>query len=160
MSAYLGQRRSTAEDASAFERMELTGGDDELLGSFWDEAVGVLCLRLERYISAKVETGTGGSSTGDATDGTTENGGDTPTEDNDLTLTLSVSSRFNKGMEATLPLSVKSYIVSYILQRWCSVSSPGDAEYYAGLAAGFMSEVIGKVCSKTRPTRKKLGVRS
>lgn len=139
MSAYLGQRRSTAEDASAFDRIELTASDDELLGSYWGEAVGVLCLRLERYLVAKVDGQL-------ATD----------TEGEGLKLGLAVSSRFNKGMKDTLPSSVKSYIASYILQRWCNVSSPADAEYYAGLAAGFMTEVVGKVCSKTRPTRKKI----
>lgn len=189
MAAYLGQRRSTTEDAAAFDRVELTGSDEGLLDSYWGEAVGVLCLRLQRYIA-----GTNTSvSTGDnaSTENSTSMGEGTSTEkavgeaegppaaraedvatadsaaasastsaaaSADLTLKLTVSSRFNKGMEATLPESVKSYLASYILQRWCSVSAPGETEYYAGLAAGFMAEVTGKVCCKTRPTRK--GVKS
>lgn len=191
MTAYLGQRRSTAEDAAAFDRVELTGSDEGLLDSYWGEAVGVLCLRLQRYIagtSASAEKNTSVEKDTSAEDSpSTENSPSTEEDAStekavgeaegpptaraedvaaagsaaasaDLTLNLTVSGRFNKGMEATLPDSVKSYLASYILQRWCSVSAPGETEYYAGLAAGFMAEVTGKVCCKTRPTRK--GVKS
>ena len=120
--AYLGKK---AEAEGAFERMYATEMDDDLLSTYFGEAMDTAVAFLKPHIKSVI-----GSSA----------------------LTMNVSDLYNAS-DTTTQSSLSAYFVAAITAKWLAMVDKVESERYAQSASALLEDVDMKLYHKVRPTK-------
>lgn len=123
--AYLGKK---ADAEGAFERMYATEMDDDLLSTYFEEAMDTAVAFLKPHIkSVSIKTFTS-------------------------TLTMNVSNLYNTS-DKTTQSSLSAYFVAAITAKWLAMVDKVESERYAQSASALLEDVDMKLYHKVRPTK-------
>lgn len=123
--AYLGKK---ADAEGAFERMYATEMDDDLLNTYFEEAMDTSVAFLKPHIkSVSVLTKTS-------------------------KLTMNVSDLYNTS-DTTTESSLSAYFIAAITAKWLAMVDKAESERYAQSALALLEDVDMKLYHKVRPTK-------
>lgn len=127
-SAYIGSKKVEQKEGS-YDRIFVTTEDRNMLERFYEEGCNALTNLLRRFVTS-VSNNSGYS------------------------VSLSMSSRFDSVITDSMKGSMTSFLVNYIIGKWCEIADKEGAKEYADTAAALLQDVKDKVFYKTKPSRK------
>lgn len=129
-SAYIGSKKVEQKEG-AYDRIFVTTEDRQMLERFYSEGRNALTNLLKRFIVG---------ASNDSSDG--------------YSVVLTMSSRFDEAITDSMKGSMTSFLVNYIIGKWCEIANKDDAKTYADTAAALLEDVKEKVFYKVKPSRK------
>lgn len=120
-------------DDDAYSRISTVAGDDDQLERFWTEACDSITDSVKEYVSSVT---------------TTPN----------YSLTLSLPSNYDASLTNSITSRMKSYIVASMLAKWFRITNKAEATDYAQEAAALLTDIIGRIYHRTRPTRTQISI--
>lgn len=124
-------------DESAYRRIFTTDADQLMLERFWNETCSAVTEHLKRFV---VEVSNHPAT--NAVDIT-----------NDYNLTLKVSENFDNAIEDSINASLFSCFVASIASKWFKYTNRDEVVAYVTEGAGYLDDVMKKVCHRKRPIR-------
>lgn len=141
-SAYIGAKKITPEDEGSYSRIAIVDTQREMLERWWSEA----CVSAAETFKPFIKSVSGSEPEREA-----QRMDIAP--DADFSVTLWMTSSFDKNLSGAMQASLFSYFVNYILSQWCKLVLPGEADGYASIAVGNLSDIVSKMYYKRPPTR-------
>lgn len=126
--AYIGSKKVEQKEG-AYDRIFVTTEDRQMLERYYEEGCNALTNLFRRYVTSV----------------TTLDG---------YAVTLSMGSRFDITLKDSMLGSMTSYLVNYVLGKWCEVADKDGAKEYTDAAVASLQDVREKAFYKTKPTRK------
>ena len=124
-------------DESAYRRIFTTDADQLMLERFWNETCSAVTEHLKRFV---VEVSPHTSP-------------DAVSITNNYSLTLKVSENFDNAIEDSINASLFSCFVASITSKWFKYTNRDEVAAYVTEGAGYLDEVMEKVCHRKRPVR-------
>lgn len=124
--AYIGSKKVVQREG-AYDRIFVTTEDKQMLERFYNEGCNAVTNLSRRFVTSVGE--------------------------GDYTLTLSVSNRFDGTLTSSIQSSIGSFLVNYILGKWCEIVDGDSAKKYSDAAAALLQDIKEKVFFKTKPSR-------
>lgn len=125
--AYAGAKRQ--DEPKTYERVATTEANADILGRFWVEAMGDVSDAVKRYCRGRQQT------------------------DDQHTYTLYMPEAWDATLQSGLQTAFDTYVVNYIIAKWCGYTERDDTELYAHRAADGMFSATRKLYFRQRPTR-------
>lgn len=126
--AYIGSKKVEQKEG-AYDRIFVTTEDRNMLERFYEEGCNGLTNLLRRFVTSV----SNGSS---------------------YAVSLSMSSRFDSIITDSMKSSMTSFLVNYILGKWCEIADKDGAKDYADTASALLQDVKDKAFYKVKPSRK------
>lgn len=116
-------------DDDAYERISITDQNLELFNSYWNVAVSLLCDNLKEMINSITN------------------------KNDELTLSLNVSSSFDISLVSSINASIKAFFVEIILGKWFEITNKKEfqARYNSGVE--MLTDALRKLYYRKAPTR-------
>lgn len=130
--AYIGAKNKQENGKTAFDQMFVTDADLAMIERFYNEGKETLKNLLKQFV-----TGINDDSSGN------------------INWTLTMSSSFKSYMEEGIISSIKSFLVNYIITKWCEITANDKVKEYAENATVLLQDIKEKVYYKSAPTRTK-----
>lgn len=127
LTAYIGSRKQG--DDGAYVRISATDSDAEMLEQFWKAACAAVTEQFKPFIKSV-------------------------TNDTYYTVVLDLSNSYDENLNTSVEESLLNFAVSFIVSKWCKITSPDEYESYGADAVANIDDVVRKVYFKKKPTRK------
>lgn len=133
--SYIGAKAS--DDGTLYEHIFTTDEDRVMLERFWLEACSVLTDALRPWLLSV-----------DAQTPSTEY-----SLSNNYVAVLGMPGNWDTALEGSVNESLFAYMANSIVAKWFLFTAKEEAETYATVASGMLSDATGKLYSRKRPSR-------
>lgn len=117
-------------DGNAYDRIQTTDDDKEVLERFWDEACSATVTQFRQFVTQATTDTTG-----------------------DFNVGMELSSAYDETLTPSVETSLTSYFVGYIVGKWYKFTNKGESEAYLADAKRMMDDVVAKVYYRKKPKR-------
>lgn len=118
-------------DGNAYDRIQTTDDDEEVLERFWNEAASATVGHFRQFVTSS----------------------STNADSGNLEVMMSLSSAYDETLTASVQTSLKSYFVNYIVGKWYKFTNKGEADGYLAEAKRMMDDAASKIYYRKKPKR-------
>ena len=139
--SYIGVKHQGSGDEGSidhYEQVFTTDADMLMLERFFNEASLLATDRIKEWSHVITNSATHATSV-----------------DNSVgySMQLNMPTNYSSQLKGSAGLSLFNFFVSYIVSKWCQLSSPADSESYGAAASAMLEDMEKKLRNRERPTR-------
>lgn len=139
--AYIGTKHQGGGDEGSidhYEQVFTTDADRLMLERFFNEASLIATDRMKEWSDVVTNSATHNTSVDESVG---------------YTMKLYMPTNYSEQLMDSAELSLFNFFVSYIVSKWCQISSPADSESYGASASAMLEDMEKKLRNRERPTR-------
>lgn len=139
--SYIGVKHQGSGDEGSidhYEQVFTTDADRLMLERFFNEASLLATDRMKEWSNTVTNSATHATSVNESVG---------------YTIVLAMPTNYSPQLKGSAELSLFNFFVSYIVSKWCQLSSPADSESYGAAASAMLEDMEKKLRNRERPTR-------
>lgn len=141
--AYIGSKAVSEQDPGAYVRVAVVDANREQLDRYWMESCSDASVALNHWASSiRSQVLTHHPEIG---------------SDRDFKVSLAMPTNWADVYENTVTELLTSYLVNAITAKWLLLTLPTQAEAYAALASGALTQAMQLLLARKRPARRSSG---